>query len=366
MRRLYAESSGTPIRSRLNDAPDLNWTFMNTLRDGYLLGIPYLEWLKSLAVCSATVAALWTLREVMVRRLKGAASTETWVDDLFLLLARRTSRVFMLAMGITVAAVYEMSGTGLPTWLRLFTIGALCLQLLRWANATVDFWLSQMSHTDAGQHGDRTSLAVVGVLIRVGVFVLLVVLTLDNFGINVTALVTGLGITGIAVALAVQNILGDLLAALAIAFDKPFTVGDEITVGEVTGRVEKVGLKTTRVRLGTGEEVSLANAEVMRTRLTNNSRTHTRMMPLTVGISANGISGEALLALAARCEAAASTVPGMKSVRARVWSIVDGRARINVESVLESPQALATARPLLIAALTDAASTPERPVLGIA
>jgi small-conductance mechanosensitive channel len=338
---------------------------MNTLRDGYLLGISYFEWLRALGIGGTVVLALWALRELMVRRLKDAAGTESWVDDLFLLLARKTSRIYMLAMGVAVAGAYVMSGTGMPTWLRLFTIGAFCLQLLWWANATVDFWLARMSRTADGQHSSRASLAVVGVLIRAAVFVLVMVLALDNFGVNVTALVTGLGITGIAVALAVQNILGDLLAALAIAFDKPFAVGDEIVIGDLAGRVEKVGLKTTRLRLGTGEEVSVANAEVMRTRLTNNSRTRTRMLPLTVAIPAYGTSGEALLALAQKCEVAVRGVAGVRSARAKLHSVVDGRARISVETVLESPESLAGARPLLIAALTDAATTETRPVLSV-
>ena len=338
---------------------------MTALRDFTLFGISAIEWLKGLAIGIGTTGALWSLRTLIIGRLKGAASTDTWVDDLFLLLAQKTSRIYMLAMGVATAALYETSDAQFPTWLRIFTIGAFCLQLLWWANATVDFWLSTMSRSADGQHGGRASLAVVGVLIRVAVFVIVAVLALDNFGINVTALVTGLGITGIAVALAVQNILGDLLAALAIAFDKPFVVGDEITVGDTTGRVERVGLKTTRLRLGTGEEVSIANAEVMKTRLTNNSRTQTRMIALTVGVAASGATGDTLLAAAARCETAARGVAGVHSAKARLQSIVDGRARIVVESVLTSPQELVTTRPLLIAALTDAATSAERPVLGV-
>ena len=339
---------------------------INTLRDNYLFGLSWLEWLKAGAVGGGTAVFLWALRELLVRRLKGAAATETWVDDLFLLLARKTSRIYMVAMGVSAAGLYETTESQLPVWLRVFTVGAFCLQLLWWANASVTFWLNQMGRSADGQHSGRASLAVIGMLIRAAVFVIVMVLALDNFGVNVTALVTGLGITGIAVALAVQNILGDLLAALAIAFDKPFVLGDEIVVGDITGRVEKVGLKTTRLRLGTGEEVSLANAEVMRTRLTNNSRTHTRMLPLTVGVSANGISGEVLLALAGKCEVAAASVSGVFTAKARVHSVVDGRARIVVESVLDTPQALAATRPLLVSALTEAAATPERPVLGVA
>jgi small-conductance mechanosensitive channel len=339
---------------------------MNTLRDNALFGITWLEWIRGLIIGVATTATLWGIRELLVRRLANAASTETWVDDLFLLLARRTSRVYMVAMGVAAAGLYETLDRQAPTWLRLLLIAAFCWQVLRWANSGVDFWLGSMGRTSDDPQDNRASLAVVGVLIRVAVFVIVLVLALDNFGVNVTALVTGLGITGIAVALAVQNILGDLLAALAIAFDKPFAVGDEIHVGDITGRVEQVGLKATRLRLGTGEEVSIANAEVMKTRLTNNSRTERRMLPLTVGISAHGVTGAELLDVAAKCEAAANGVEGVHAAKARLNAVVDGRARIALECVLDSPAMLGTARPLLIAALTDAASTPERPVLGVA
>lgn len=338
---------------------------MSTLRDNALFGISLLEWLKGLAVGSATVAALWALKQLMVRRLRGAAATKAWVDDLFLVLARRTAKTYMVAMGIATAGVYEMSGDTTPLWLRIFIIGAFCLQVLRWANVSIDFWLDRMHHSTDPTRSGRASLAVVGILIRAAIFVIVLVLALDNFGVNVTALVTGLGITGIAVALAVQNILGDLLAALAIAFDKPFAVGDEIVVGDMTGKVETVSLKTTRLRLGTGEEVSIPNADMMKSRLVNNSRTLTRMLPLTVGVSANGITGASLLALASKCEAAAREVTGVHAVKARLQSVVDGRARIVVESVLKTPQDLAATRPLLVAALTDAAAAPERPVLGV-
>ena len=339
---------------------------MNTLADTTVLGISAVRWVTGLAYGTATVGILWGLRELLVSRLRHAAKTETWADDLLLALARRTSRLYMVAMGVAVAGLHDSTTGALPQWLRIVTVAVFCLQLLRWANTGVDFWLTQMTRGTDGQPSQRGSLAVVGILIRAAVFLVVAVLALDNFGVNVTALVTGLGITGIAVALAVQNILGDLLAALAIAFDKPFRVGDEIVVGDTTGRVETVGLKTTRLRLSTGEEVSIANAEVMRTRLGNNSRTEVRMVPLTVGVPASGRSGASLLALATACEAAAGSIPKVTSARARLQGIVDGRARIVVESVLASPSDLAATRPLLIAALTDAANAGGFGVLGIA
>ena len=338
---------------------------MNTLHDNAFLGIPALEWIKGLGIAAVVIGALWGIKAALVNRLKNAAESETWVDDLFLMLAGRTSRVFMLAMGITAAALYESTTPQLPIWLRVFTVGAFCLQLLHWANGSIGFWLGKMNRSAGDDGAKRGSLAVVSVLCKVAIFLIVLVLALDNFGINVTALITGLGITGIAVALAVQNILGDVLAALAIAFDKPFVVGDEIQVGDMTGRVERVGLKTTRLRIGTGEEVSVPNAEVMRQRLTNISRTERRMLPLTIGIPAVGMKGEQLLQLAEQCAAAAGKIAGVVSAKASLQSIVDGRARILVESVLETPRHVGTVRPLLVAAMADAAATETRPVLGV-
>jgi Mechanosensitive ion channel len=134
----------------------------------------------------------------------------------------------------------------------------------------------------------------------------------------------------------------------------------------MTGRVERVGIKTTRLRLGTGEEVSIANSEVVKTRLMNVSRTRTRMLAMTIGVSANGVTGDELLALATRCEATAASIDGVRSAKARLQAVVDGRARVVVECVLNTPQELGTVRPLLVAALTDAASADGRPVLGVA
>jgi hypothetical protein len=89
------------------------------------------------------------------------------------------------------------------------------------------------------------------------------------------------------------------------------------------------------------------------------------MLPLTVGLSASGATGAELLAVAAKCETAANGIEGVRSAKARLNAVVDGRAKIVVECLLDSPATLGTARPLLIAALADAASTPERPVLGV-
>src|SRR5262249_49016232 len=104
-------------------------------------------------------------------------------------------------------------------------------------------------------------------------------------GVNVTAVVAGLGIGGVAVALALQNVLGDLLASLAIVLDKPFVVGDSIAVGGVSGQVERVGIKTTRLRSADGEQLVISNAELLKTRIHNYRRMTERRVQLGLGIA---------------------------------------------------------------------------------
>jgi small-conductance mechanosensitive channel len=112
-----------------------------------------------------------------------------------------------------------------------------------------------------------------------------VLAVLANLGVNITALVASLGVGGIAVALAVQNILGDLFASLAIALDKPFEVGDAIAVGGVSGTVERVGLKTTRIRAHGGEQIVMSNADLLKSAVSNYKRQERRRVVFKFSVS---------------------------------------------------------------------------------
>jgi small-conductance mechanosensitive channel len=177
-----------------------------------------------------------------------------WLTPLYVALPRRSARAF------AVVAVF-----------------AFFLQAVFWANGLITYWVQKSS----AQHGttdvrSASTISSFATLVRFGVWVLLALLALDNLGIQIKALIAGLGITGLAVALAGQTVLSDLFAALAIAFDKPFLVGDLISVGAAPegfqGRVEHVGLKSTRVRSDSGELVIIANGELLKARIRNYSR----------------------------------------------------------------------------------------------
>ena len=120
---------------------------------------------------------------------------------------------------------------------------------------------------------------------RMVLWVVIVLMVLDNMGVNITTLVASLGVGGIAVALAVQNVLGDLFASLSIVLDKPFVVGDSITVGESTGTVEYIGVKTTRLRALTGEQIVFSNAEMLKSVIHNQQRMVTRRASFVISVT---------------------------------------------------------------------------------
>jgi small-conductance mechanosensitive channel len=163
----------------------------------------------------------------------------------------------------------------------------LFLQLGLWANRGVKFWLEQRTAARLAEADGAaiTSMAILGFIARLVLWALIVILILDHLGFDVTALVASLGIGGVAVALAVQNILGDLFASLSIALDKPFVVGDFIIVGDVLGTVEYVGLKTTRIRSLSGEQIVMPNGDLLSSRVRNYKRMQERRIVFAFGVT---------------------------------------------------------------------------------
>jgi small-conductance mechanosensitive channel len=125
---------------------------------------------------------------------------------------------------------------------------------------------------------------IIRLIMRVVFWAIGILFILSNLGINVTSLVAGLGIGGIAVALAVQNILGDLFSYFAICFDKPFIKGDFIIIGEQQGVIEKIGIKTTRIRALQGEEIVISNSELTSTRIQNFKKMEQRRVLFSLGV----------------------------------------------------------------------------------
>jgi small-conductance mechanosensitive channel len=152
------------------------------------------------------------------------------------------------------------------------TILALFMQGVVWTNIIVSHYVQRYIKLHVTDGSSITTFKALGAVARLTIWITLGVVALSSMNIQIRPLLTGLGIGGLAVALAVQNILGDLFAAIAIVVDKPFVVGDSISVENYRGNVEHIGLKTTRVRSESGEQIIFANGELLKSKIRNYSR----------------------------------------------------------------------------------------------
>ncbi len=213
-----------------------------------------------------------------MRRLIGARSKRYAGDHrstpvrLLFYLAGNTKQFFFLALAL-YAAQEDLALT--PRLQHVVWNLALILILVQvglWAGRSLRFYL-EIKEMERGP--DRLfagSLDVINFVARLAVWSLLILVALDNLGVNITALLAGLGVGGVAVALALQNVLGDLFASLSIALDKPFVVGDSLNIDTYTGSVEHIGIKTTRLRSESGEQIILSNADILKSRVRNYGR----------------------------------------------------------------------------------------------
>ncbi len=230
------------------------------------------SWLTALAVVAVVALLLGALKSLALARLGELAErTSTSVDNVAVRLLRGTRLVFLVL--VAVAVVFLLLDVTDPPRriLRWIAIVAVLIQIASWGNAAIGYWFAHYSARKGAtaDPGSVTTMNALSYVARFTLWIVLLLVALDTFGINVTALVTGLGITGIAVALAVRNILEDLFAALSIVLDKPFVVGDHIEFDVFGGTVEHIGLKSTRIRSVNGELIVAANSDLLKGRIRN-------------------------------------------------------------------------------------------------
>jgi small-conductance mechanosensitive channel len=214
---------------------------------------------------------------------------------------------------------------------------AFLIQTAIWGSVAMGFfsrrWMSARIKTDPG------SVMLVSVLTFVGkaaMWTIVVLLLLENIGVQVTALITGLGIGGVAVALAAQNILGDLFASLSIAVDKPFVLGDFIIVGTEMGTVEKIGLKTTRVRALSGEQISFPNSDLLQSRIRNTTRQLDRRVVFNIVVNFTTPTDK-LAALAAELANIVRRRERVRFDRAHFLAVTDAGFQFEIVYFVDSP-----------------------------
>ncbi len=243
-------------------------------------------WTLALAIALVVLGALIAGTSFVVQNLRRlSARTANELDNLAAAVLDRTRLFFLIAIAVLAGMQLLVLPDRVQDILHGLAFIALLVQLAIWGNAAigaaVDRYTSRTMEVDAAS---ATTVAFVAFLMRLGLWVLIALVALDTFGIEITALVAGLGIGGIAVALAVQNVLGDLFASLSIVLDKPFVIGDFVIVGDLMGSVEHIGLKTTRVRSLSGEQLVFSNNDLLSSRVRNFKRMQERRIVFSFGL----------------------------------------------------------------------------------
>lgn len=256
------------------------------------------SWGAALAVACGACAAMVFVRTFVLRRMRvRAPRTVTRLDDIAADILASTWLPFIVLIAAWTGSLFLELSAQRKLVLSRAAVGALLLQLALWGDTGLRAWRDRYRAASAASDGARrASSMVLCFLSRLALWVIIFLMILDNLGFNITTLVASLGIGGIAVALAVQNILGDLFASLSIMLDKPFELGDFIIVGEVLGSVEHIGLKTTRVRGLGGEQVVFSNGDLLKSRIHNHKRMQSRRVAFVLRV-AYGTGQEQLAAI---------------------------------------------------------------------
>lgn len=249
---------------------------------------PISEWLTALGVALIVMILVRLVKWGLVRYFsKRNRPDGPDVYELAATLARRTKLPFIMILAVYAGLQVLQLPKGLLPWVHSVSLSALILQLTIWSASLVDYFLDRSRQRDVEENAAReTTLRAAGVGLKLVLVIIAVLLILDNIpGVEITALVASLGIGGIAVALAVQNILSDLFASLSIVLDKPFVIGDFIIVDDYLGSVEHIGLKTTRVRSLSGEQLVFSNNDLLKSRVRNYKRMAERRVLFSIGVT---------------------------------------------------------------------------------
>lgn len=251
-----------------------------------LPGMPATEWLHALiAVVVSYVLIVYLLKFVIARLQKLASRTSARVDDIAVEILQGTHRLAIvlaaLLIGAQLLSLPEKWANRIDhAW--FLVIG---FQMALWLNRGVSIWTAQRLREQSTSSPSPVITTMMSWALRALLWSILLLTILANVGVNITAFVASLGVGGVAIALAVQSILSDLFASAAIGLDKPFEIGDFVVFGDIAGSIEHIGLKTTRIRSLSGEQVVCSNTELLKNTIHNYKRMSERRILFAFGVT---------------------------------------------------------------------------------
>jgi small-conductance mechanosensitive channel len=254
------------------------------------LGNPVVNWGLAVITFLVTLTVLPIIKGFIAARRRAWTPNDKLqfhsAIEFTTLLVERTSRVFLFAVALFLASRHLIFPPRLERVIEIVIVCLFWLQVGLWGMASVRFLIDQRrsrsTELDSLLTGSIDILMFCAGLI---IWAMVMLLALDNLGVQIKPLLAGLGIGGIAIALAVQTVLSDLLASISIALDKPFGVGDSLTIDTFQGTVEHIGVKSTRLRSLSGEQIIIANADIIKSRVRNFGRMGDRRAVFQFGVN---------------------------------------------------------------------------------
>ncbi len=259
-------------------------SFFPTIHAYYMVGgNSVAEYVEALGILVGAIILFKIIQKILISWLrKVSKKTNTDIDDLIVHVVESFKAPFYYVLALYLAVSYltfpqVVDNVALVVFILFLSYyGVQAIQII------IEYVILKAIHKRDGAH---VPMGMIQMMVRIVVWSLGILFILSNLGIEITSLIAGLGIGGIAVALALQNILGDLFSSFAIYLDKPFEIGDFIIVGEHMGIVEKIGIKTTRIRALQGEEIVISNKELTSTRIQNFKKMQERRVVFLFGVT---------------------------------------------------------------------------------
>ncbi|TWD35204.1 mechanosensitive ion channel family protein [Pantoea sp. SJZ147] len=245
-------------------------------------------WINSAVVIVATLVIYWLLRSLIRftsnRIAHYSEARHVRFTGILVEILRSTSQLLLLIFALLIALRFIDLPDAWRATISHSWFLALIVQITLWIDGGIRLWLKSLLRDPLHVRNPVTTV-ILGILLRMLVWVMMLLAILSNMGIDITALVASLGVGGIAIALAIQTVLSDVFASLAIGFDKPFEHGDFIVFGDIAGTIEHIGLKTTRLRSLSGEQIVCSNTILLQQTIHNYKRMQQRRIVFKFGIS---------------------------------------------------------------------------------
>jgi small-conductance mechanosensitive channel len=229
---------------------------------------------------------LYGLKRIFTTRISSffKKTNNKW-DDIIVFTMEQTTQLWMVASALYIAVGYMPHDKYWNHHIDNAFFIITMIQVAIWMNYLIDRWIVMtVNRKTRINPAAASSISLIQLVAKIFILSAVLLFTLNNLGIKVTTILAGLGVGGIAVALALQKILGDLFSSLSIVMDKPFVVGDFIVLDQYMGEVERIGLKTTRIRSLGGEQIIISNSDLLATRIRNYKRMHERRVVILLSL----------------------------------------------------------------------------------